>query len=460
MEARTIIHLNVADFAVAVERVLDARLRERPVVIAAEGALRAAVFDMSDEAFAHGIRKGMALARARRLCRDVMVIPPHADRYEQAMRDLLARALPYSPLIEMTDSNGHLFIDSTGTHRLFGPAYDVAWRIRKAVRKELGLDPIWSVAHNKLLAKVATRVVKPAGEYILEEGQEQAFLLPLPVGLVPGLDADDLIRLREFRLDRVAQVWAWTLPQLEVVFAGHGQLVYESVRGVDGSPVLPVGQERPELTVDHDFGNDSNDVEAIHAALFALVEKSGHKLRQRRLAAQRLGIVLDYSDGMRVARQGSVAPAAANDRRLFETAKLVLDRAWTRRVRIRHLRLCLDRLTFPPAQLDLFEDRGQPADERLMQSLDAIRGKFGAAAVRYGRGVTVEGAENGGEHRGREPSPPPLPISWGEGRGEGNESNSPPHPNLLPAKRGEGVLDTTRPALAGLRALRFLCVLL
>jgi DNA polymerase-4 len=176
------------------------------------------------------------------------------------------------------------------------------------------------------------------------------------------------------------------LPQLEVVFAGHGQLVYESVRGVDSSPVLPVGAERPAVTADHDFGNDSNDVATIHAALFALVETSGHKLRQRRLAAQRLGIVLDYSDGMRVARQGGVAPAAANDLRLFETAKLVLDRAWTRRVRIRHLRLYLDRLTFPPAQLDLFEDRAEPVkkDDRLMQSLDAIRGKFGVGAVRFG----------------------------------------------------------------------------
>ena len=111
-------------------------------------------------------------------------------------------------------------------------------------------------------------------------------------------------------------------------------------------------------------------------------------MRQRRLAAQRLGIVLDYSDGMRVARQGSLAPASSNDRGLFETAKGVLDRAWARRVRIRHLRLCLDRLTFPPAQLDLFADRTQAVkrDDRLMQSLDAIRGKFGVAAVGFGRG--------------------------------------------------------------------------
>jgi DNA polymerase-4 len=444
MSAREIIHLNVADFAVAVERVLDARLRERPVVIAPEGASRAAVFDMSDEAFQHGIRKGMALSRARRLCRDTVVIAPHKDRYEQAMRDLLARALPYSPLIEMTDSNGHLFVDATGTSRLFGPAYDVAWRIRKAVRRELGLDPIWSVAHNKLLAKVATRVVKPAGEYILEEGQEQAFLSPLPVTLVPGIDEGDLIRLREFRLDRVGQVLAWSLPQLEVVFARRGQLLYESVRGIDASPVLPVGAERPEIVGDHDFGNDSNDVETLHAALFSLIEKSGHKLRQRRLAAQRLGIVLDYSDGMRVARQGSLAPASANDPRLFELAKVVLDRTWTHRVRIRHLRLCLDRLTFPPAQLDLFEDRVQNTDDRLMQSLDAIRDKFGVMAVCYGRGGPVQGTERGGEHRGRKSaeSIPPRPALRREGRGEG-----------LPAERGEGASASTRTLLSSLCGL-------
>jgi DNA polymerase-4 len=173
------------------------------------------------------------------------------------------------------------------------------------------------------------------------------------------------------------------------------------MRGIDTSPVLPVGAERPEISADHDFGNDSNDVETLHAALFALVEHSGRKLRQRRLATQRLAIVLDYSDGVRIARQGSLAPASANDRRLFELAKGVLDRAWARRVRIRHLRLCLDRLTFPPAQLDLFEDHNLPADDRLMQSLDAIRGKFGVSAVHYGRGVTVEGTEKGGGHGGR-----------------------------------------------------------
>jgi len=97
---RSIIHLNVADFAVAVERAVDCRLKDRPVIIAPEGAARAAVYDMSEEAYRNGIRKGMALRRAVRLCRDARLLPPHPDRYEHAMRSLLKQTLPYSPLIE------------------------------------------------------------------------------------------------------------------------------------------------------------------------------------------------------------------------------------------------------------------------------------------------------------------------------------------------------------------------
>ena len=128
---RSIIHLNVADFAVAVERAVDPRLNQRPVVIAPEGAARAAVYDMSNEAYLAGIRKGMALRRAQRRCKDARILPPHPDRYEQAMRDLLKRALPYSPLIETGEDDGHLFMDATGTGRLFGPPRDVAWRLRR-----------------------------------------------------------------------------------------------------------------------------------------------------------------------------------------------------------------------------------------------------------------------------------------------------------------------------------------
>ena len=110
---RAIIHLNVADFAVAVERNLDPRLRQRPLIIAPEGAARATVYDMSEEAYQAGVRKGMPLRRARRRCPDARLVPPHPPLYGQVMRALTRQAKPYSPLIEPgeADDEGRLLLE-------------------------------------------------------------------------------------------------------------------------------------------------------------------------------------------------------------------------------------------------------------------------------------------------------------------------------------------------------------
>jgi len=384
---RSIIHLNVADFAVAVERAVDCRLKDRPVIIAPEGAARAAVYDMSEEAYRNGICKGMALGRAVRLCRDARILPPHPDRYEHAMRSLLKQTLPYSPLIETGEADGHLFMDVSGTARLFGPPADVAWRLRRQVKKDLGLDPIWSVAPNKLVAKVATRLVKPDGEYIVGAGEEESLLAPLPIRLVPGIERDDLLRLQEFNLTRVSQFTALSLEQLQIPFGAHALFLYQTARGIDPSPVLPMGQKPPKVIADHEFGNDTNDRSSLESILYRLVEQVGDRLRRHRRAARRVAVILDYSDGMRCARQLAARPATANDLTLFQLARRTLLLAWSRRVRIRHVRLICDRLIFPPAQLELFADEQRQTQKRnnLIVAIDSIRHRYGNEAVQVGR---------------------------------------------------------------------------
>jgi DNA polymerase-4 len=373
--------------AVAVERAVDCRLRDRPVIIAPEGAARAAVYDMSEEAYRSGIRKGMALRRAARLCRDASVLPPHTDRYEQAMRSLLKQTLPYSPLIETGEADGHLFMDVSGSTRLFGPPVDVAWRLRQQVKKDLGLDPIWSVAPNKLVAKVATRLVKPDGEYIVGAGEEKSLLAPLPISLVPGIERDDLLRLRDFNLVRVSQFTALSLEQLQIPFGARALFLYQTARGIDSSPVLPVGQKPPKVMADHEFGNDTNDRSSLESVLYRLVEQVGDRLRRRRRAARRVAVILDYSDGMRCARQLAARPATANDLTLFQLARRTLQLAWTRRIRIRHVRLICDRLIFPPAQLELFADDQEKTQkgDNLISAMDNIRHRFGNESVQVGR---------------------------------------------------------------------------
>jgi DNA polymerase-4 len=384
---RSIIHLNIADFAVAVERLVDRRLTRRPLIIAPEGAPRATVYDMSEEAFQAGVRKGMALRQAIRLCPDAVILSPHPERYEKAMADLLRQALPYSPLVEPGERDGHLFLDVTGTSRLFGPSADVAWRLHRQTRQDLGLNPIWALAANKLISKVASRLVKPSGEYIVLPGDEAAFLAPLPVGLIPGIEGSDLNRLRELNLFRVHQITELGPAHLEVIFGQRAAFLTQTLQGIDVSPVLPADQRPPQVVMDHCFSTDTHSPQSLEAALYGLVEQAGRILRHCSRSTRRIAVTVDHSDGRRYMRQVAVQPASANDLALFPLARHALRLAWTRRIRIRRIGLVCDRLVYPPAQQLLFIDapQGLPHQTKMVDVMDRIRDRFGPQAIKMGR---------------------------------------------------------------------------
>ncbi|MFO7713521.1 hypothetical protein [Desulfosarcina sp.] len=384
---RSIIHINVADFAVAVERVLDRRLDNRPMIIAPEGAARADVYDMSEEAFQAGVRKHMPLGRALGRCREARVLPPRPDRYRRAMARMLKSALPCSPLIESGDGDGHLFVDVTGSRRLLGPPVDVARRLSRWIRRDLGLTPVWSVATSKLIAKTATRLVKPLGKYIVAPGDEAAFLAPLPLFLVPGIESGDLARLNDFNITRVFQAATLSADQMQTLFGHRGRFIHDRLHGIDPSPVRPVDQPLPQIIEYREFGDDTNDRLHVARSLYQLVERAGRHLRRQALAAQRIGLILVHTDGVRRIGQIKAVLATANDFSLFTYARQALDLAWTRRVRLRRMTLVCDRLTYPPAQRLLFEPERRMAEkhDRLIAAMDRIRHRFGTDALAMGR---------------------------------------------------------------------------
>lgn len=376
---RSVIHLNVADFAAAVETRLAPGLRGFPLVIAPLGAPRAVVYDMSETAFREGIRKGMPLARARRLHPGLRILPPRFHRYEAVMKDLFRQANAYTPAVESGIRDGHLFLDVTGTGRLHGPPVDVAFNLRKRLKKDTGLTPIWSVATNKLVAKVATRLVKPLGEYIVGPGEEEAFLAPLPVSLIPGLDRDELKVLSGFNLVRVSQVRTLSLDQLTVPFPGRARAIHNLIRGIDADPVFP--DRNDQIRADHEFADDTNDGGRIRGTLYTLADRIAVRLRQKGLAARVLSLVLSYSDGIRGRARKTLKPATADDTALYKTAARLLDQARTRRVRIRHLRLVCEK-PVPGVVQTLMFGPSQIRRAGLTRVMDRIRDRFGTGAIR------------------------------------------------------------------------------
>lgn len=386
MRPRSIIHLNIADFAARVEACLTPSLKDYPLVIAPIGAPRAQVYDMNEQAFKEGIRKGMPLSRVKRLHRGIPILPPRFNRYEQVMKQIAKQSRAYSPAVESGTIDGHLFIDITGTGRLYGPPPDVAFRLKESIQKTMGLDPIWSLATNKLVAKVATRVVKPRGEYIVRPGEEAAFLGPLSVSLLPGLSRQEIQTIRQFNLIRVAQVRALTPAQLSIPFPERAPQIRRLLRGEDPDPVA---RSRPRiLKADHEFITDTNDADTLKAGLAVMTADLCTRLRHRKKHPKNLTLTLSYSDGICHAGSGHGTPAG--DTAMLKSAWTLFLAIWKRRVRIRHLSLSCTTGPAAPVQADLFlaenEDRNT---DQLAKSMDRIRQQFGRTAIQTATAIAA-----------------------------------------------------------------------
>jgi len=386
MRERSIIHLNVTDFAVAVERVCDSSLASSPLIVAPTHAVRGLVYDMSEEAYQDGVEKGMSLALARRYCPKARILDPRLSLYRKAMKALVKEVVSYTPLVEQGEEDGHLFMDVTGTHRLHGPPPDIAWRLRKRVLKNLSLDPAWSLGSNKLVAKVASRMVRPFGEMIVGSGDEDAFLEPLALTLLPGLQASERKIMADFNLLTIGDLARLSRQQLLVPFQKRGNYLYDASRGHDTTPVSPGVGSGFQITREHIFAEDTQKFQELKNVLSGFVHELGHSLRKRKMLTRRVLVLLNYSDGRSASRQAVDKNGTDNDFILRNLALLALNRSWKRRIRIRSCALSCDRLLLKSPQQSLFNLRSaqELRQEKLLAAMDAVCDRFGKSSLFLG----------------------------------------------------------------------------
>src|SRR5512134_2685612 len=192
MPPRSVLFVDPPAFCTTVEALVAPGLRSRPAVVAPPGADRAVVLALSAEARLAGVERGMAVRQARKLCHDLVLLPPNPRLYARASRALHQILRVYAPVIEPR-GYGHAFLDLTGTGRLFGPPVDVAMRGRREVRERLRFPLSVGVAANKLVSQAAVRADRWAEESTDEDalvvpfGIEARFLAPKPLIVMPDL---------------------------------------------------------------------------------------------------------------------------------------------------------------------------------------------------------------------------------------------------------------------------------
>jgi DNA polymerase IV len=244
MLARKIVHIDMDAFYASVEQRDDPRLRGKPVVVAWRGN-RSVVCAASYEARRFGVRSAMPAVRAERLCPDAVFLPPDFPRYwtvSRHVREILRR---HTDLIEPL-SLDEAYLDVSENKSGLLTATLVARTIREQIRTELQLTASAGVAPNKFLAKIASDWKKPDGLFVIQPEDVHAFLLPLPVGRLPGVGKVTEEKLKAFELHTIADLRRLDLSTLESRFGRYGARLYELARGVDESKVVP---DRPTQSI-------------------------------------------------------------------------------------------------------------------------------------------------------------------------------------------------------------------
>jgi DNA polymerase-4 len=400
---RAVLHVDVATFPIAVERVADPALRGQPVLVAPPGSARAPVLVVSQEAAREGVRAGMPVPVALRRCPEAVVLPANEPLYRRASAAILALLGAYSPLVEPA-ALGQTFLDLTGTSRLFGAAQDAAARIRSEIETRLRLRPTVGLATSKLVSRVAARVIRPDGLYDVFPGSEAPFLAPLPVGLLPAARGETRERLSDLNVGRVADLLRFSPAQLQIAFGPQAGRLRSQALGIDASPVRPP-EAAPAVVEEETLAEDSNGEAELLRALFGLCERAGARLRRLRAQARRLQVTLRHSDSVVARREERLVTPTAADLLLFAQAQRICERARGRRVRVRWIELrCLE-IARGPRQLTLFgpeafdEKASGGAADSLADAVDRIRGRFGDQAIISGRifaGRAALPAGNGG----------------------------------------------------------------
>jgi DNA polymerase-4 len=399
---RNILHLDIRNFCIALERQRQPALRDWPVVIA-PGRGRTVVQAVSPEAKQEGIYPGMGVARAQRRCRRLNILPPDFSFYRQVQEQVITSLGTFSPLVEPVGL-GHFFIDITGTRRLWGTLLDTADRMRRLVSRDFQLHTAVGLASNKLVSRVAAKVIRIQELCDVFPGVESSFLAPLRVSLLPGVGEVTTTRLlAELNLQTVGELAVVAPVLLDGVFGAAGQRLRRMAMGEDSSPVV-TPRTVPTILEEIQLPKDDNRRSRLSGHLYGLVEGLGRQLRSQNRCPGELTLTVTYADGAQARTRERFSAAGSEfhlNSVLYGAALRLFDRTVQRRLRIRRLALSAAYLQSPIGQLALFpwDDSHSGKETKLLQAMDHIRDRYGNGALYYGK--TTEGRRQTTEGRNK-----------------------------------------------------------
>jgi DNA polymerase-4 len=368
-----ILHADLDSFYASVEQRDDPSLRGRPVIVG-PGVVLAASY----EAKARGIHSGMGAGRARRLCPHAAVVSCRFEAYTEASKAVFRIFEDTAPVVEAL-SIDEAFLDVRGMERFAGTPTEIARRLRRRVREEVGLPITVGVARTKFLAKVASGVGKPDGLLVVPPERELEFLHPLPVERLWGVGAITAEKLHDAGLHTVGQVAAVSPRSLSELLGRAAGRQLHALANVRDPRRVERRRRRRSIGAQHALGRRSRTPEAVDAALVALVDRVTGRLRKARRVTRTVVLRLRFDDFRRATRSRTLGEPTDRTDTILAAARvlLVAARPTIEQRGITLVGVALSNLDDSgPGQLAL-DDRAATLDS----TLDELRERFGTEAI-------------------------------------------------------------------------------
>ncbi|MFO8006926.1 MAG: DNA polymerase IV [Candidatus Brocadiia bacterium] len=404
-EQRVIIHVDMDAFFAAIEQRDNPELRGRPVVVGADpkgGAGRGVVSTCSYEARRYGIHSAQPISRAYRRCPHAAFLPVDGEKYSRESRRIREVFRQFTPQVQPV-SIDEAFLDVTGSLRIFGGKRALAGRLQERIREETGLSASLGVAPNKLVAKIASDLDKPAGLVVVEPDEVEQFLRPLSIRCLPGVGPKTRKALAALGVETVGDLADLPRRQLEERFGDHGTDLWRKAHGRDDSPVTD-GGEAKSISHEHTFGQDTDDMDHVLRTLMRLCEKTARRMRKAGKVGRTVTTKVRLEGFETLTRQRTLPEPVREATELYAAARRNLESAGVAGRRIRLIGVGVSSLMegagagAPGRQASLFETgpgRAQDLGGKLARAEDAVKDRFGDDALRRGASLPPDGDGTG-----------------------------------------------------------------
>ncbi|UCC68582.1 MAG: hypothetical protein JSV79_01190 [Armatimonadota bacterium] len=398
--------------------------QDRPVVLLDESGQR--VVSVSLGARRYGVQPGASLWEAQRRCPEVLVAEADSEKYEYFWERVVEVCGDYTPRVrEVTEEGGRgdgakilrfaqnddlahaLSLDLTGTERLFGPAKSIAQEIRNRLRVEVGVTASVGIGPNRMVARLACESARPAtrpagrpGEVVEVRPEEAAgFVGRLPLSVLPGVDEEWAGRLREMGIRRAKDLAALPEEAVRRALGEWGRRLWEIAQGGDPPEENEIGAaparywEKGVFSVQFDLRPPTEERERIRAALRAVTEEVGRRLRERGQAAGQVKLTLVFRDMRKVGARRTLRQPAGSAEALFQAAGALLERMKLNGRLVRRVRVTVSHLAVGPngGQMGLPLLDQEARRERLAERVDQVKDRFGEGVVKRGSALELVG---------------------------------------------------------------------